>query len=167
MRRDGWRLHRARPCPRWEACSPRCSTSVEGVPVIKRPAGRVVPGMVIHRVSVMPIESPMTPAPSVSAVEADSEADSEREVRAAKPDSGIRVPSRPRSYRASVNQPRIIGGDVNGIRVGRLNTDRRVLRRYGLLRCALKIAGIFRFLAHHLYGIHHILFLVVVGIAQR
>jgi hypothetical protein len=39
------------------------------------------------------------------------------------------------------------------------------LRRYGLLRRAFKIAGIFRFLAHHLYGIHHILLLVVVGVS--
>jgi hypothetical protein len=39
------------------------------------------------------------------------------------------------------------------------------LRRYGLLRRGLKIAGFLRPLAHHLYGIHHILLLVVVGVA--
>ncbi len=76
------------------ACHP-----VEGVPVIKRSAPGVVPAVVINCVSVMPIESPMTPAPSKTAEQTDSEADSEREVRAAKPNSGIRVPSRPRRDR--------------------------------------------------------------------
>jgi hypothetical protein len=41
------------------------------------------------------------------------------------------------------------------------------LIRYGLLRRGLKIAGSLRALAHHLHGIHHILLLVIVGIAQR
>jgi hypothetical protein len=39
------------------------------------------------------------------------------------------------------------------------------LRGYGLLWRGLKIARFFRSLAHHLYGIHHIRLLVVVGVA--
>jgi hypothetical protein len=39
------------------------------------------------------------------------------------------------------------------------------LRGYDLLRRGLKITGFFRPLAHHLDGIHHILLLVVVGVA--
>ena len=36
---------------------------------------------------------------------------------------------------------------------------------HALLRRRLEIAGLLRPLAHHLYGVHHILFLVVIGIA--
>src|ERR1700732_3747265 len=107
----------------------------------------------------------MTPAPSISSVEADSEADSVRQVRAAIPDSGILVPSRPRLYGPSVNQPWIIFGDVNDFGTGRLDDDGRVLGRYGLLRRGLKTASFLRPLAHHLNSIHHILLLVVVGVA--
>ena len=107
----------------------------------------------------------MIPAPSKTSEEADSEAHSEREVRAAIPNSGIRVPSRPRHDGISVSHPRIIRGDVNDLGVSGLNDDRRALRRYDLLRRGLKIAGFFRPLAHHLDGIHHILLLVVVGVA--
>src|ERR1700730_7136649 len=141
------------------------SASVKIVPVVKRGAPGVVPVVVINCVTVMPIESPMRPAPSKTAEEAGPEPDSEREVRAAIPDSGIRVPPRPRHYGTSVNQPRIIRGDVNDIGTSRLNDGRRALRRYGLLRRGLKIAGFLRSPAHHLYGIHHILLLVVVGVA--
>ena len=110
----------AGPVPPHTVTAARASSSVVVAPVIKRVAPGVVPAAVIHYVSAMPIESPMTPAPSITAEEADSEADSEREVRAAIPDSGIRVPPRPRPYGTSVNQPRIICGDVNDIGVSRL-----------------------------------------------
>src|SRR5208337_3658008 len=143
----------------------RAPTSVVGVPVIKRGAPGVVPAAAISCVMATPIESPMIPAPSKTSEPTDSEADSKREVRAVKPNSGIRVPSRPRHYGTSINQPRIVRGDVNDLGAGRLNDDRRAFRRYGLLRRGLKIAGFLRLLPHHLNGIHHILFLVVVSVA--
>src|SRR5271167_3521543 len=145
--------------------APLASSSVVIVSVVKRGCPGVVPVVVINYVSVMPVESPMTPAPSKTAEETDSEADSEREVRATKPDSGIRVPVRPRGDWVSVHHPRVVGGNVNDFGVGRLNDDRRTLRRYGLLRRGLQVAGCLRPLAHHLYGIHYILLLVVVGVA--
>src|ERR1700688_1556314 len=107
----------------------------------------------------------MTPAPPISSVEADSEANSVRQARAAIPDSGILGPSWPRLSGTSVNQPWIIFGDVNDFGNGRLDDDGRVLGCYGLLRSGLKIAGFLRPLAHHLNSIHHILLLVVVGVA--
>src|ERR1700732_5231778 len=100
----------------------------------------------------------MTPAPSISSVEADSEADSVRQVRAAIPDSGILVTSRPRRYGTAVNQPWIIFGDVNDFGTGRLDDDGRVLGRYGLLRRGLEIAGFLGPTAHHLNSIPHIPF---------
>src|SRR5467141_3266916 len=143
------------------------STSVVVVPVIKRAAPGVVPVVVISYGPVTPVRSPMTPAPPISSVEADSEADSVRWVQPVIPDSGILVPSRPRLYAISINQPWIIFGDVNDFGAGRLDDDGRVLGRYGLLLRVLKFARFLRALAHHLYGIHHVLFLVVVSVAER
>src|SRR5713101_8238532 len=143
------------------------STSVVVIPVIKRPTTGVIPIVIMNYVSVTPIASPMMPAPSISSVVADSVSDSERKVRVAVPNSGILVPPRPRFYRTSVNQPRIIRGDVNHLGAGGFDDDCRVLRRYGLLRRGLKIAGFLRPLAHHLHGVHHILLLVVVGVTER
>jgi hypothetical protein len=121
--------------------------------------------VVVNDVSVMPVASPMMPAPSITSEPTNSEAGSEREVRAVKPDSGIRVPPRPLRDGISVNHPWIISGDVNVIGASRLNDDCRVLRGYGLLGCSLKIASLLCPLAHDLYGIHHILLLIVVGVS--
>src|SRR5208283_1615428 len=163
-----------RPVPcvgRTSACAVNSAgsspASVVVVPVVKRAAPGVVVVVVIVHVSVVPIASPMIPAPSPTSEPTDSEADSEPEEGVVIPDSGIRIPPRPRHDGISINHPRIVRGDVNHLRVSRLNDDRRVLRSYGLLRRGLKSAGLLRPLAHHLYGIHHILSLVVVGVAQR
>ena len=43
----------------------------------------------------------------------------------------------------------------------------RTLRLHSLLRRVFQIAGLLRFLAHHLNRVHHILLLVVVSVAQR
>src|ERR1700729_519473 len=131
------------------------SVPVEVVPVIERVPLRVVAPVVGDDGSVMPEASPMMPAPSVTPEPTDSETGSEREVRAAKPDSGIRVPPRPPHDGISVNHPRIISGNVNVVGAGRLNDDRRVLRGYGLLRRGFKITGFLCSPAHHLHRIHH------------
>jgi hypothetical protein len=145
----------------------RVSASIVVVPVIKRGAPGVVPVVVISYGPVMPVRSPMMPAPSISSVEADSEADSVRRVQPAMPDPGILVPSRPRLYATSVNQPWIIFGDVDDFGASRLDDDGRVLGRYGLLLRSQKIARLLCPLAHHLDGVHHVLFLVVVSVAER
>src|SRR6266478_3323044 len=145
----------------------RVSASIVVVPVIKRGAPGVVPVVVISYGPVMPVRSPMMPAPPISSVEADSEADSVRRVQPVIPDSGILVPSRPRLYAISINQPWIIFRDVDDVGAGRLDDDGRVLGRYGLLLRILKFARFLRALAQRLYGIHHALFLVVVSVAER
>src|SRR5271157_230364 len=143
----------------------RAPTPVDAAPVIKRVAPGVVPAAAKSCISVAPIESPVIPPPSKTPEETDSKTHPKRQVGAAIPNAGIRIPSRPRHNGISVNHPRIICGDVNDLGVSRLNADRRVLVCYDLLRRGLKITGFFRPLAHHLYGIHHILLLVVVGVA--
>src|SRR6266550_9169119 len=56
---------------------------------------------------------------------------------------------------------------LNDLGTSSLDDDVRVLRRYGLLLRILKFARFLRALAHHLYGLHHVLFLVVVSVAER
>jgi len=119
----------------------RAFTSVERAPVIKRSALGVVPAVVVDCIVVMPIEPPMTPSPSKTAEEADSKADSEEEERTVIPNSGIGVPPRPSDDRASVNDPRIIGGDINDFGAGRLDLDNEPCGRYSLLRRGLEIAS--------------------------
>src|SRR5208283_825562 len=148
------------------SAAPACS-SVVVAPVIKRAASGVVPAAVIPCVSVMPIESPMAPAPAKAAVPADSEADSEIEIRTVKPDSRIRVPSRPSHDGISIDHPRVIGRDVNHIGVSGLNVDIRTILPHDFLRSSLEAAGLFRFMAHHLHRVHHILLLIVISVAER
>src|SRR5258708_8875721 len=114
------------------------SASVVVVSVIKRMARRVIPIAIVKYDSVIPIGSPMMPAPAITSVKADSGADSVRRVQAAIPDSWILVPSRPLRDGTSVNYPPIIFGDVNYLGTSRLNDDGRVLGRYGLLLRSLK-----------------------------
>jgi hypothetical protein len=57
----------------------RALASIEGVAVVKRPATRVIPGVVVNRVVVMPIETPVVPAPPVAPKEPDAEATSKEE----------------------------------------------------------------------------------------
>src|SRR5579863_925145 len=144
------------------------SPSVIIVAVVKCIAARVVAIIVIDYATAAPTYTPVAPAPSIPAPETDAEADtSPKNRRAAVPDPGIRIPARPGNYRIAVNQPRIIGGDIHHVGLSRLNDDVRALRLDGLLRRVLQIAGLLRFLAHHLNRVHHLLFLVVVGVAQR
>src|SRR6267154_1840900 len=145
----------------------RVSASIVVVPVIKRGAPGVVPIVIMNYDSVMPIGTPVVPAPTITSVVANAEADSERRVRAAIPYSRIRIPPRPRLNAISVNQPWIIFGDVDDFGASRLDDDVRVLRRYGLLLRIPKFARFLRALAHNLYSIHHVLFLVVVSVAER
>jgi hypothetical protein len=108
---------------------PRASSPVEAVPVIKRVAPGVVPGRGCNCVSVTPIESPMTPAPSKTAEPSRFQSRSRtrgtgRQTRFRDTDT---IPATPRWDLRK--PPRIIRGDVNDIGVGRLNDDIRALRR--------------------------------------
>src|SRR5580704_8918769 len=135
--------------------------------VVKRIAARVVAVVVVDHGMAVPVGSPVAPAPAKAAEETDSETNSKEKVRAAKPDSGIWIPIRPRGYGIAVHHPGIVGWNVNNIRLRGLNDDRRTLVRHGLLLRALQISRLLGFLAHHLNRIHHVLLLVVVGVAQR
>ena len=151
-----------------EIVDPVCAAAaVIGVAVIESSALGVVVIVIIDRVMVVPIISPVIPAPAKTAVPADAEANSEGEVWAAKPDAGIGVPTGPGDDGSAIDYPGIVGGHVNHVRLSRLNDDSRALGGDGLLGCVLEIAGAAGLLAHYLYGIRHILFLVVIGVTER
>src|SRR6266481_8755016 len=103
----------------------RVPASIVVVPVVKRVGPGAVPIVIMNYDSVMPIGPPMMPAPTITSVVANAEADSERKVRAAIPYSRIRIPARPRHYRVPVNNPRIVRGDVNDLGTSRLDDDGR------------------------------------------
>ena len=114
-----------------------------------------------------PVRAPVVPAPSISAIKSDSEPEAKRKVRAAEPDSRIVVPIRPRRDCVSVDRPRVVGRDVDHLRIRRLNDDGGALGLHGLLVGGFQIAGGLRFLAHDLNGVHYVLLLVVIRITQR
>src|SRR6266851_6352113 len=91
----------------------RVSASIVVVPVIKRGAPGVVPIVIMNYDSVMPIGPPMMPAPTITSVVANAEANSEEQGRAVIPNAWIGIPPRPRHYGVPVNDPRIVRGDVN------------------------------------------------------
>src|SRR5271165_3092667 len=137
------------------------------VAVVKCVAARVVAIVVINYGVTAPADAPVVPAPAVAAVEADTEAySSPVKSRAAPPDSGIRIPTRPGHDGISVNQPGIVSGDVHHVGLCGLNDDIRSLRLDGLLWRVLQIAGLLSFLAHHLNRVHHTLFLVVISVTE-
>src|SRR5580700_3152324 len=135
--------------------------------VVKRIAARVIAIVIVDDGAAVPVGAPVSPAPAKTAEEADSESSSEEKVWPAKPDSGIGIPIRPRRYGIAVNDPRVVGRNVNNIRLRGLNDDGRTLSGHVLLLSGFQISRLLRFLAHHLDRVHHVLLLVVIGIAQR
>src|SRR5580698_1613452 len=137
------------------------------VAVVKRVAVRVVGAVVVDHRAPAPVSAPVIPAPAVAAIETDSEANpAPIKARTAPPDSGIVVPIRPRGNGIAVNQPRIVSRNVNYLRVRGLNDDIRSLALHRLLVGRFQVARALRFLAHELNGVHHVLLLVVIGVAQ-
>ncbi len=115
---------------------------------------------------VVPVRSPVMPAPAKAAEEPDSKAHAERQVWTAKPNSWIRVPSRPSNYGTSVHQPRIVCGYIDHFWIGRFHNNVLFLRCYSLLRSAFQTSRLLRTLAHYLHCIHHLL-LIHISVAER
>src|SRR6266403_726848 len=150
-----------------EASAMIAAAAVEGVAVIEGSAVGEITFVVIDCVVVVPVESPpMMPAPTITAEEADAETNTEREIGAAVPDARVWIPSWPGNDRTAIDYPGIISGNVNHLGISGLNNDCGALGGYGLLRRGFQVAGFFRFLAHHLHGIHDVLLLVVVSVAE-
>jgi hypothetical protein len=127
---------------------PRVSASIESTAVIKRPASRVIPRMVEDRVVVMPIETPVVPAPSVVTKKSDAEANSEEEGRTVVPDAWIGIPTGPSDNGASVHNPGVICRNIDNFGADGLDLYIGTFRGYVLLRCGVEIARLLRTAAH-------------------
>src|ERR1700751_4700810 len=123
--------------------------------------------MVEKRSTAMPVIAPMTPAPPKSSEEADTKSNAEAEADAAPKNSGHRIPVRVSDDRRPVHQPRIVGRDVDHLRVGRLDDDRVALRGHLLLLAAVQMASVARLLTKGLHRIGDILRLVDIRLAER
>ena len=139
---------------------------VEVVAIDDRSAVGDIGVVVVDHPMAMPIPSPVMPAPPKSSEEADSKSSTEVESRAAKKDSGHRIPTWVGDDGVAVHEPRIIGGNVDHIWIGRFDDGRVTLSRYLLLFVAIQMAGLPSLLAHFLDGIHHVLLLVGICVAK-
>ena len=98
-------------------------TVVKGIAVVEGIASGEVPGPTEGRPMIVPITSPVVPTPSETSEEANPEAYVKRKERTAEPDTGIRIPPRPRIQRRPINRPRIVRRNIDDIGVGRFNFD--------------------------------------------
>src|SRR6202158_4239412 len=124
-----------------------------------------VPVMVVYHVVVVPIGSPVMPAPAKASEDANSKAE-----RNPWPlDEGARNPDTSWIEREGVpvDAPRIIFRHVNDFRVCWFNHDRLSLGRDGFLLRALQVPGLLRALTHHLNCVQDILLPVHVRIRER
>src|SRR5208283_6143090 len=151
-----------------KALATACHSPVSEVAAIdKGSAVRDVGVVVVHDRPVVPIKSPVRPAPTKAAKEPDSKAHTEGQVWTVKPNSWVGVPPWPGKYRVSVDQPRIVCRHIDHFWIGRLDNDCLSLSCYGLLRSALQISRVLRSLAQHLHRIHYLLLLIHIRIAER
>src|SRR5713226_7651473 len=107
--------------------------AVERVVISEDSAVRNVSVVVINDIVVMPVRSPMVPAPAKSAKIADSKAEAKRDSRALKEQSRIPIPTWPNPDGLSKRKPRIILRHVNNLRVGRFDHNGLPLIAYVFL----------------------------------
>lgn len=106
---------------------------IEVVAVDDRCAMRDVGVVVVNDCPVSPITSPMVPAPAEAGDEADSKAYAKIYAWPCYVKSRILVPTRPGNDRNSIDDPRIICGDVDHLRFRGLDDDGVTLRLHSVL----------------------------------
>src|ERR1700676_4058396 len=107
--------------------------------------------------TVMPVVSPVAPAPPKASEVSDSKSNTERESHAAPKNSGHRIPPGVSDDRRTVHEPRIVGRNIDPLRTSRLDDDRASLCGYLFLFIIFQVPGVLSLLAHYLDGIGHIL----------
>src|SRR5260370_22645651 len=135
------------------------------VAIGESPTVRDVPVMVVYQVVVVPIGSPVMPAPAKPSEDANSPAE-----RNPWPlDEGARNPDPSWIERETVpvDAPRIIFRHVNDFRVCWFNHDRLSLGGDGFLLRALQVPGLFPSLTHHLNCVKDIVLPVHLRIPER
>src|SRR5580700_2640558 len=99
----------------------KSASSIDGVVISENSAVGLVVVVVETNIVVMPIVSPVVPAPAKAAEEADSKPDAKLNPGIAKVESWIRIPTRPDPDRLSIREPRVVLRNVNNLRVGWLD----------------------------------------------
>src|SRR5579871_319317 len=115
----------------------KSASMIEVVAVDEDSAVRDVSGVIENHIVVVPIVSPMSPAPPESMEEADAETKAKRDSRTGEVKSWIRIPARPDSDRLSINEPRIVLRHINNLRVRGLDHNCFPLLAYFFLGRAL------------------------------
>src|SRR5580704_4729183 len=92
--------------------------NIEMVAIDEDSAVGLVGVVVETNIVVMPVVSPVVPAPAKPAKKADSEAETKRNSWNPKVKPWIRIPARPDPDRISIDEPRVVLGNVNNLRIG-------------------------------------------------
>lgn len=113
------------------------SASVEVIAINENSAvGHVT--VVVEKDAVMvPIRSPMVPAPAKATKKANAEAETKSDSGTRKVQTGIPVPAWPHRNRSAIHKPRIVLRHVDHLGVGRFDHDRRSVVGHLLLWRAL------------------------------
>src|SRR6266852_3855859 len=129
-------LRRAETSPTSRAAV-KSAAVIEAVSIGENSAVGLVVVMIETNVVVMPIRSPVVPAPPKPAKVSDSKAETKRNPRSRKIQSWIRIPSRPDPDGCSIREPRIIFRHVNDFRVSRFDHNGLPFLADLFLRCAI------------------------------
>ena len=116
----------------------------------------------------MPSHAPMAPTPSPAAPQTDADTDSETDPETTPEDPrrrSIEVAWIHRERRA-IYRPGVIDRNIDDRRVGGRDGDWAAVRADGLLFRTAQVTCSLCLLAHCLHGIHYVLGLVIVGVAQ-
>jgi len=118
------------------------------------------PSVVKNHETTAPVAAPEAPAPRIGK-KADGITKTERHIWANEEIDVARV----HCQRSAVHHPRIVGGNIDDLRIRRFDDYRLPLRRHLLLLRGVQCAGGFRSLAHNLDGVHNLLRVIVVSVS--
>ena len=135
----------------------------EAVAMVKKDmASGNKPSVIKNHETTAPVAAPEAPAPRIGK-KADGITKTERHKWA---NEEIDIARVHRQW-CAVHYPRIVGGNIDDLRIRWLDDDRLPLGRHLLLLRGFQGAGVFRALAHNLDGVHNLLRVIVIGVPQR
>src|SRR5271169_1504392 len=143
------------------------SGAIEIVAIDENSAVGDVGAVVEHDPVVVPIVSPVSPAPAKPAEKANSKAKIPCEPWPREVQPGIPIPAGPDPDGLSIHEPGVVFGNVNNFRVSWFDHNALPLIAHVFLRCALQVPRLLRTVAHYLNSVHHVLLLVDVSIPKR
>src|ERR1700730_12929340 len=127
-----------------------------------RAVGNEVVMVEVHIMAV-PVGSPVVPPPAKSAKKPNPDSCAEENPRLAIKTDPVWVERK----RCAIDVPRIVFRHVHHLRACRLDHDSLPLGRHGLLRRALQVARLLRFLTHLLNRVEDSRFVIAVELTER